>query len=231
MSTQTLASVKKNAKTDKNLQFQPTLKYSHIAGNSIRGSCLESDGTTEYEMMKYYNRPVCWLHCLISYPTDNLGIWACGLTWWRHTGKRGSSAPHQRTNQSTSYTLSLGQKGRGISCKAYWHWLTHSIQSRVYASVRRPSVCLSHPATACTAAGLLLWPGRQKISIDCRMARWMNADRTTLSAYVEAEHRDKYSPKILRTDFVGQTADRLAMVSCGNSQNNARNCWCTYKTG
>jgi len=43
--------------------------------NSIKA--LMGDGTTEYEMMKYYNG-LAWLHCPISYPTDALlylGIW------------------------------------------------------------------------------------------------------------------------------------------------------------
>jgi len=35
-------------------------------------------------------------------PSTHLGIWACGSTWWRHTGKHGSSAPHQRVTQPTS---------------------------------------------------------------------------------------------------------------------------------
>ena len=34
--------------------------------------------------------------------STHLGIWACGLTWRRHTGKHGSSAPHQRITQPTS---------------------------------------------------------------------------------------------------------------------------------
>ena len=33
----------------------------------------------------------------------HLGIWACGSTWRRHTGKHGSSAPHQRITQPTSW--------------------------------------------------------------------------------------------------------------------------------
>ena len=36
-------------------------------------------------------------------PSTHLGIWARGLTWRRHTGKRGSSAPHQRITQPTSW--------------------------------------------------------------------------------------------------------------------------------
>ena len=36
-------------------------------------------------------------------PSTHLGIWACGSTWWRHTGKHGSSAPHQRVTQPTSW--------------------------------------------------------------------------------------------------------------------------------
>ena len=36
-------------------------------------------------------------------PSTHLGIWACGSTWRRHTGKHGSSAPHQRITQPTSW--------------------------------------------------------------------------------------------------------------------------------
>ena len=35
--------------------------------------------------------------------STHLGIWACGSTWRRHTGKRGSSARHQRITQPTSW--------------------------------------------------------------------------------------------------------------------------------
>ena len=35
-------------------------------------------------------------------PSTHLDIWACGSTWRRHTGKHGSSAPHQRITQPTS---------------------------------------------------------------------------------------------------------------------------------
>ena len=36
-------------------------------------------------------------------PSTHLGIWACGSTWRRHTGKHGSSAPHERITQPTSW--------------------------------------------------------------------------------------------------------------------------------
>jgi len=52
-----------------------------LSTRSVWDSCLESDGTTESEMMKYYNGPV-WLHCPISYHIDAsryLGMWL-GLT-------------------------------------------------------------------------------------------------------------------------------------------------------
>jgi len=32
-----------------------------------------------------------------------LGIWECGSAWRHHTGKHGSSAPHQRITQQTSW--------------------------------------------------------------------------------------------------------------------------------
>ena len=64
-------------------------------------SCLESDGTTESEMMKYYNGPRSDFTVPSPIPSTHLGIWACGSTWRRHTGKHGSSAPHQRINQPT----------------------------------------------------------------------------------------------------------------------------------
>jgi len=38
-----------------------------------------------------------------SIPSTHLGIWACGSTWRRHTGKHGSSAPHRRITQPTSW--------------------------------------------------------------------------------------------------------------------------------
>ena len=36
-------------------------------------------------------------------PSTHFGIWTCGLTWRHHTGKHGSSAPHQRITQPTSW--------------------------------------------------------------------------------------------------------------------------------
>ena len=36
-------------------------------------------------------------------PSTHLGIWACGSTWRRHTGKHGSSAAHQPITQPTSW--------------------------------------------------------------------------------------------------------------------------------
>jgi len=36
-------------------------------------------------------------------PSMHLGVWACGSTWRRHTGKHGSSAAHQRIPQPTSW--------------------------------------------------------------------------------------------------------------------------------
>jgi len=45
-------------------------------------------------------------HCftvLSPIPSTHLGIWACGSTWRRHTGKHSSSAPHQRITQPTSW--------------------------------------------------------------------------------------------------------------------------------
>ena len=36
-------------------------------------------------------------------PSTHLGFWACGSAWRRHTGKYGSSAPHQRIIQPISW--------------------------------------------------------------------------------------------------------------------------------
>jgi len=36
-------------------------------------------------------------------PSTHVGIWACGSTWRRHTGKHGSSALHQPITQPTSW--------------------------------------------------------------------------------------------------------------------------------
>ena len=58
-----------------------------LSTRSVWDSCLESDGTTESEMMRYYNGPV-WLHCPISCPVDAsryLGIWLDLTTTHRQT--------------------------------------------------------------------------------------------------------------------------------------------------
>jgi len=46
-----------------------------------------------------------WSDFIVSSPilSTHLGIWACGSTWRRHTSKHGSSAPHQRITQPTSW--------------------------------------------------------------------------------------------------------------------------------
>jgi len=49
-------------------------------------------------MMKYYNGPI-WLHCPIFYPVNASQYLSM---WLDLTGKRGSSAPHQRITQLTS---------------------------------------------------------------------------------------------------------------------------------
>jgi len=36
-------------------------------------------------------------------PSTHFCMWACGSAWRRHTGKHGSSAPHQRITQPTSW--------------------------------------------------------------------------------------------------------------------------------
>ena len=46
---------------------------------------------------------VLWRLLIPHIPSTHLGIWACGSTWRSHTGKRGSSAPHQRITQPTSW--------------------------------------------------------------------------------------------------------------------------------
>jgi len=72
-----------------------------LSTRSVWDSCLESDGTTESEMMKCYKGPV-WLHCPISYRVDAsryLGMW---LDLTTHL-KRGSSAPYKRIIQPTSW--------------------------------------------------------------------------------------------------------------------------------
>ena len=57
--------------------YRPMSGLRMLSTRSVWDSCLESDGTTESEMMKYYNRLV-WLHCPVSYPVDTsryLGTW------------------------------------------------------------------------------------------------------------------------------------------------------------
>jgi len=70
---------------------------------SIRGCCLESDGTTDSEM-KYYNGPV-WLHCLISYPVDAsqyLGMWLDLTTSHRQTWLFSSTSTYHSTDLLTT---------------------------------------------------------------------------------------------------------------------------------
>ena len=74
-----------------------------------------------------------------------------------------------------------------VSFLLYWHCL-QSMRSRVYVTVRCPSVCLS---VKLTAEGLLLW-ARRVGDID-RLSyvgvQRVNASSATLLAYVEFEHR------------------------------------------
>ena len=73
-----------------------------LSTRSAWDSCLESDCTTESEMMKYFSGPSDFT---VSSPilSTHLDIWACDSNWRRHTGKHGSSAPHQCITQPTSW--------------------------------------------------------------------------------------------------------------------------------
>jgi len=62
------------------------MQHRLFAVSSMPKTFIESDGTTESEMMRYFSGPV-WLHCLISYPVDAcryLGMWLdLTMTHWQ----------------------------------------------------------------------------------------------------------------------------------------------------
>ena len=75
-----------------------------LSTRSVWDSCLESDGTTESEMMKYYNGPV-WLHCPIFYPVDTsryLGMWLDLTTSHRQTWLFSSTSTYHSTDLLTA---------------------------------------------------------------------------------------------------------------------------------
>ena len=71
---------------------------------SVWDSCLESDGTTESEMMKYFSGPV-WLYCPVSYPADAfryLGLWLDLTTSHRQTWLFSSTSTYHSTDLLTT---------------------------------------------------------------------------------------------------------------------------------
>ena len=76
-------------------------------GNSTRSvwdSCLESDGTTESEIMKYFSGPV-WLHCPITYSVDAsryLGTWLDLTTSHRQTWLFSCTSTYHSTDLLTA---------------------------------------------------------------------------------------------------------------------------------
>ena len=70
----------------------------------------EVSETTAWNLMvrpspKWWSATTVWSDFTVPspIPSTHLGIWACGSTWRRHTGKRGSAAPQQRIIQPTSW--------------------------------------------------------------------------------------------------------------------------------
>ena len=75
-----------------------------LSTRRVWDSCLESDGTTESEMMKYYNRPV-WLYCSISYPVDAFryfGMWLDFTTSHRQAWLFSSTSTYHSTDLLTA---------------------------------------------------------------------------------------------------------------------------------
>jgi len=74
-----------------------------LSTRTVWDSCLESDVRPS---PKWWSTTTDRSDFTVSVsspiPSTHLGIWACGSTW-RHTGKYGSSAPHQRITQPTSW--------------------------------------------------------------------------------------------------------------------------------
>ena len=86
-------------------------------------------------------------------PSTHLGIWACGSTWRRHTGKHGSSAPHQHITQPTS-----------------WPHVASSTWSST-EQVARPATKRFHPSD---------W---RALEACCRPWTWWCNDATALAGY------------------------------------------------
>ena len=53
------------------------MQHRLFAVSSMPKTFIESDGTTESEMMKYFSGPVTVLSPI---PSTHVGIWACGST-------------------------------------------------------------------------------------------------------------------------------------------------------
>jgi len=75
-----------------------------LSTRCVWDSCLESDGTTKSEMMKYNNGPV-WLHCLISCPVDAsryFGMWLDLTTTHRQTWLFSFTSTYHSTDLTAS---------------------------------------------------------------------------------------------------------------------------------
>jgi len=87
-------------------------------------------------------------------PSTHLGFWACGASTWRwHTSKHGSSAPHQRITQPTS-----------------WPHVASPIWSST-EQVARPATKRFHPSD---------W---RPLEAHCRLWTWCCNDATALAGY------------------------------------------------
>jgi len=76
---------------------------------SVWDSCLESNGTTESETMKYFSG-LAWLHCLISYPADAsryLGKWLDLTTSHQQTWLFSSTSTYHSTDLLTARGVAL----------------------------------------------------------------------------------------------------------------------------
>jgi len=78
-----------------------------LSTKSVWDSCLESNGTNESEMMKYYNGLI-WLYCPISYPVDAsryLRIWLDLTTTHRRIWLFSSTSTYHLTDLLTAHSI------------------------------------------------------------------------------------------------------------------------------
>jgi len=158
---------------------------------SVWDSCLESDGTTESEMMNTTTDRSDFT-VASPIPSTHLGIWTCGSTWRSRTVKHGSSAAHQRITQPTSWpyvaspTWSSTEQVARPATKLF-----HTSDWRPLKTCCRPWTWWCNDATAFAGyANMMIWDRRSGSSL-----LWARSEKHYLPHWSKIE---KYKEKITK---------------------------------